>query len=367
MEMVPEQEQKVREFQMKWKGLTNDELLDMELKVLRQPPGEHPTSHHRVLVTMAMDDEMERRGIPWETRIARQDKMISNVQRIKEMVDQIYNSEHQEEKERITKALVDNIYGCTEQVKSRQEIDELYEQESELRKSLEDEMRRRVDFTRALVHELKNPVTAMMASSQLLVEEAPEGPLLRLARNIEESVVRLNKRISELLDIARGELNILKFARKEVDMVRMLQGIVAEMRPVISSHGQSLVVELPPSISSVMGDEERLREVVLNLLSNAIKFTPNDGTVTMMAREDNENLIVEVKDTGVGLAREHIQKVFEPYYRIEPDRQQLPGLGLGLAICKRTVEQHRGKIWVRSQKGKGSTFGFSIPLNTDVD
>ena len=263
-------------------------------------------------------------------------------------------------------AMMGTVRDITQRKIEEENIKGFYHGERELRKSLQDEMRRRVDFTRALVHELKTPVTAMMASIQLLAEEAPEGPLLRLAKNIEESVIRLNKRISELLDIARGELGILKYSQKKVNVMRMLQDIETEMSIAISNNQQSLVFELPPAIPTVMGDEERLREVIINLLGNAAKYTLQGGKITLRAREHNYSLIVEVEDTGSGIDKKDIDRIFEPYYRAENQSGTLTGLGLGLAICKRTVEHHGGKVWVSSQKGKGSTFGFSIPLTADV-
>ncbi|MFC1999836.1 sensor histidine kinase [Chloroflexota bacterium] len=102
--------------------------------------------------------------------------------------------------------------------------------------------------------------------------------------------------------------------------------------------------------------------VVINLLGNASEFSPEGEEIVLSAKEDDGNIVVEVDDNGPGIARKDIEEIFEPYYRVEVDRQRLPGLGLGLALCKRTVELHGGKIWVKSRKGKGSTFGFSIPL-----
>ena len=114
----------------------------------------------------------------------------------------------------------------------------------------------------------------------------------------------------------------------------------------------------------VWADETRLRQVVLNLLSNACKFTPEGGKITLRAREGDATLVVEVQDTGVGIAEEEQQRLFEPYYRVADDRQQFKGLGLGLTLCKMLVELHGGQIWVESHVGKGSTFGFSVPLET---
>ena len=111
-----------------------------------------------------------------------------------------------------------------------------------------------------------------------------------------------------------------------------------------------------------MADEDRLRQIILNLLSNASKFTPDGGKIILRAREKAANLILEVEDTGPGISDKDQKWLFEPYYRVERERERISGLGLGLALSKTLVELHGGQIWVKSQVGQGSTFGFSLPL-----
>lgn len=250
----------------------------------------------------------------------------------------------------------------TERKRSEGKLQQLYEQERKLRQELEAEMKKRVEFTRALAHELKTPLTPVMASSELLVTELQGEPLLSLAKNINRGASNLNNRIDELLDLARGEIGMLQLKLEPVDLQRLLREVADDMSPVASSHGQSLILELPSSLPLARGDEGRLRQVVLNLLSNASKFTPEGGRIVLRAGEDDASLVVEVQDTGHGITAEEQQRLFEPYHRLESDRDHLSGLGLGLALCKTLVELHGGRIWVQSQAGKGSTFGFSVPL-----
>jgi signal transduction histidine kinase len=136
------------------------------------------------------------------------------------------------------------------------------------------------------------------------------------------------------------------------------------MATVISGNGQSLNLALASSLPLVWADEERLQQVVLNLLINASKFTPEGGKITMKAKQKNSALVVEIQDTGPGIPEEEQQRLFQPYHRQLSDREHLSGLGLGLALCKYLVELHDGQIWVESEAGKGSTFGFSMPLAT---
>ncbi len=125
---------------------------------------------------------------------------------------------------------------------------------------------------------------------------------------------------------------------------------------------QTLELDLPPSLPTVCADEDRIREVMLNLLGNAFKFTPKAGKITLKACRVNGSLVVAVKDTGRGIVKEEHQRLFEPYYCPGSERERLNGLGLGLALSKMLMELHGGRIWVESQRGKGSTFSFSLPV-----
>ena len=147
-----------------------------------------------------------------------------------------------------------------------------------------------------------------------------------------------------------------------VDPLQMLNSIFDDMRPVISMNKQSLITELPPSLPYVTADADRLRQVMLNLLDNATKFTPEGGNITLKAKEEEAFLIMEVQDTGRGITKEEQERLFQPYHRLESDRERLSGLGLGLVLSKTIVELHGGQMWLESKPGKGSTFSFSIPL-----
>ena len=125
---------------------------------------------------------------------------------------------------------------------------------------------------------------------------------------------------------------------------------------------QTLNLDIAPNIM-VHADDQRIEQVLLNLLSNAIKFTPEGGAINVRACQDGERLVVNVQDSGPGIPNEEKRKLFVPYYQPSTDRSGLPGLGLGLVICKQIVELHGGSIWVQSEVGSGSTFSFSLPLS----
>jgi PAS domain S-box-containing protein len=263
-----------------------------------------------------------------------------------------------------SRAVLGHSMDITERERAETKLQELYEQERELRQELEAEVDRRILFTRALVHELKTPLTPVLSSSELLVSELREEPWLSIARNIHGGASNLSKRIDDLLDLAKVEIGSLQLTPKPVDARRLLRRIAGDMATVISGNGLSLNLALASSLPLVWADEERLQQVVLNLLINASKFTPEGGKITMKAKERDAALIVEIQDTGPGIPEEEQQRLFQPYHRQISDREHLSGLGLGLALCRYLVELQGGQIWVESQVGKGSSFGFSVPLAT---
>ena len=262
------------------------------------------------------------------------------------------------------RAILGHAMDITEQELAEEKLEEAYEKERRLRQELQIEVQRRVEFTRALVHELKTPLTPIMSSSDLLVSGLKEEPWLSVAQNIQRGAINLNKRIGELLDLARGEIGMLKLNPKRVDFLKLLQHVGSEMSVLAASNGQKLKVELPDSLPLPWADEDRLRQITQNLLVNATKFTPEGGTITLRAKEQNGSLVVEVQDTGYGISDEEQRRLFRPYHRQVGEREHLSGLGLGLALCKNLVQLHGGRIWVKSEEGKGATFSFSIPINS---
>jgi len=241
-------------------------------------------------------------------------------------------------------------------------IEEQKTKELILRKSLEAEMNKRADYTRELAHELKTPITPILSSSELLTEGIKEEPWLSLAKNIYRGATDMNDRLDDLLDMAKGEVGILRLNMEEIDPVSLIRQISEEMTPLIQHRQQTLALDLPPALPHIMGDEVRLRQVLRNLLNNATKFTPEKGKITIRGKRNDNNLVVEVEDTGSGIDADKMSKVFLPYVRLGEATEHQKGLGLGLKLSKTLVELHGGMIWVSSQKGAGSKFSFSIPV-----
>jgi two-component system KDP operon response regulator KdpE len=262
-------------------------------------------------------------------------------------------------------ALFACFYDVTERREYEAKLEDLYEREKNMRHQIEDEMNRRIEFTRALAHELKTPLTPILASSDSLVSEIKEERLSSLASNIRRSAHNLNSRIDELLDLAKGEVGILELNLEQIDLRPILHEAVETMATLAASKGLSLSVKTSPALPPVRADAVRTQQVLMNLLDNAIKFTPKDGQVTLTANVTDGFVIVEVHDTGPGVVADDQERIFKPYQRLSDDKGRLGGLGLGLALCKLLVELEGGRMWVRSHPGRGSIFGFSLPADVD--
>ena len=250
----------------------------------------------------------------------------------------------------------------TERKSAENQLKQLYASERQARRVVEQEVNKRADFFRALVHELKTPLTPILVSSETLAELIEDQTFKNLARNVYNGATRLNTRVDELLDISREELGMLKVKCEPVNMGVLLKDIISYVQPQVSKSHQILMADIPASLPLINGDESRLRQVMLNLLNNAMRFTPEGGIIRIKASISAESILVQVQDTGCGIDESGRQRLFQPYNRIEEDRQHFSGLGLGLALCKQLIDLHGGKIWVESQKGKGTSFFFSLAI-----
>jgi len=252
----------------------------------------------------------------------------------------------------------------TDRKRSEEKLAELYKLERDLRQQIEEEMKRRVEFSRALAHELKTPLTPVLASIDSLISELRDERLCNLATNIRRGANNLNVRINELLDIEKSEIGILELNPESVDLLHVVRETVDSVAPMAVRRGQSLNLDVPNSLPWIQADESRIEQVLLNLLNNAIQYTQQDGMIRVKVRTVGDGVLIEVQDNGPGISKSQQEHIFEPYRRAITGGSGSGGLGLGLALCKTLVELHGGKVWVKSKLGKGSTFAFSLPLAT---
>jgi signal transduction histidine kinase len=228
---------------------------------------------------------------------------------------------------------------------------------------LQKQIDQKVEFTRTLVHELKTPLTPMIGASEILIEKTKDDKVLsRISRNINRGALNLNRRISDLSDLAKGEIGLLTIYYKPFDLLQMIKDLVDYVKISIERKNQSIALDLPPSFPTVWADEDRIRQVILNLLDNAMKFTPKNGKIFIKVNANEESCMVHIKDNGCGIAIKDQKHLFELYWCSNDNEKELSGLGIGLPLSKMIIELHGGKIWFESEKDKQSIFSFSIPM-----
>lgn len=242
----------------------------------------------------------------------------------------------------------------------------LYALERITRKELERQDEQKTEFLHSVAHELKTPLTAIISSSELLSTELSSTAVSqrqRLIRNIIQSAWSMDKRVTALLDFAKTQVGDLMLRKEPLEIGLIIKEIASRLRVLFKNKEQSLKLEVLGSLPQVKADREKLEQIIVNLLSNANKFSPTGSKITLEARELDNRIIVEVKDSAPAITEEEKVKLFDPYYRggDTDKRQRVPGLGLGLAISRKLVELHQGELWVVSEPGRGNTFAFSLP------
>ena len=220
------------------------------------------------------------------------------------------------------------------------------------------------DFVSAVSHELRTPLSAIKGYAALL-GSGQFGPLAapqseRIAK-IEKHADLLAQLINNLLDIARIESGHVTMQPQQIPTEELLTGVHEILHPQMEAKRIRYATDVD-GVTTLFGDPQHLQRVFVNLLSNAVKYTPEGGTIRVGLARDGGSILATVSDTGCGIAPTDVSKLFQEFYRSnDPVNQRIRGTGLGLALVKRIVEAHRGRIWVTSEKGKGSTFTVSLP------
>ncbi|HEY8347617.1 MAG TPA: response regulator [Symbiobacteriaceae bacterium] len=225
--------------------------------------------------------------------------------------------------------------------------------------------RMKSEFIATVSHELRTPMTSIKGSLGLVLagatgEVSPEAKeLLSIAQNNTDRLIRL---INDILDISRLEAGKMEIRVQPLSVSETIHRAIQEMQAFADERGVKLTASLPEDLPRMMGDADRIDQVLVNLLSNGIKFS-NPGTeVKVTAGHDGDIVWIRVEDQGIGISREHLDKIFDKFHRVDnASTRRTGGTGLGLAICKAIVEEHGGKIWVESELGKGSAFTFTLP------
>jgi two-component system sensor histidine kinase BarA len=232
------------------------------------------------------------------------------------------------------------------------------------------------NFLATVSHELRTPLTSVIGYSEMLLEGIA-GELndeqREYVRTVMEKGDQLLQLITGILDISRMEAGEMRIDKSPVDLDEVVSIALSTIAPHARRKRLSLHCTVPPGLPLVLGDRDKIRQVLLNLLGNAVKFTPEGGRVEVAAEvgplkpslpgDPARGVRVWVHDSGIGVPPQHHQRVFDPFFQVDnTSTREYGGTGLGLSIVKRLVEAHGGAVWVDSEPGRGSTFSFTIPL-----
>ena len=164
------------------------------------------------------------------------------------------------------------------------------------------------------------------------------------------------------MELSRLESGRVQLKHEPVDLLQVVQDTVTVQRPQAAEQGITIALELPDNLPALMGDQDRIRQVMVNLISNAIKYNRPEGTITISAVLHEKAIRVCVQDTGKGIPPEAVKNLFKRFYRVPDTEGYTTGTGLGLSITQRIVQELGGRIWLESELGKGSSFFFTLPL-----
>ena len=231
--------------------------------------------------------------------------------------------------------------------------------------SIQEANRLKTEFVSMVSHELRTPLTSIQGYVHLLLE-GEAGPLSEEQREFVEVVrgnaERLLTLINDLLDLSRIEAGRTELHPTTLDVGRSIREVADSLRPLVEAKGQQLALDLPDRLPAAWADPERVIQILTNLLSNAHKYTPAGGRIAVAARAQDGRVVVDVRDTGIGLSPDEQAQLFTRFFRARNTAtRQVSGTGLALAITRSLIELHGGEIAVISAPGEGSTFTFSLP------
>lgn len=256
-----------------------------------------------------------------------------------------------------------------------EKIQERTERLEEAKAMAEAANRAKSEFLANMSHELRTPLNAIIGFSEAL-SEGLYGPLnekqKEYLKDIERSGIRLLNTINDIIDVSRIEAGAVTLENAEFSLKELLFSSEAIFREKAKMHNIEMTYSVEEGLDIIKGDQRKLKQILVNLISNSIKFTPDGGKVNVIAKRavnkygdkvDADYIEISVEDTGIGIDEKDVPKLFQAFQQLEsPYQKRYEGTGLGLFLIKRLIEMMGGKIWVQSEKGRGSKFTFVIPL-----
>ncbi len=252
---------------------------------------------------------------------------------------------------------------------ANQELARLSDRLKAMAQAAEEARRVKEEFVANVSHELRTPLNMIIGFSEMITQapqvygaELPPALLADIAA-IQRNSQHLASLVDDVLDLSQIEAGRMALSKEWASIQEIIEAAVSAVQPLFESKGLSLEIEVPPDLPALFCDSMRIRQVMLNLLSNAGRFTEKGG-VQVRAWREGEDIVVSVADTGPGIALEDQERLFEPFQQLDGSiRRRHGGSGLGLSISKRFVEMHKGRMWLESEVGVGTTVYFSLPLS----
>lgn len=280
-------------------------------------------------------------------------KRIKEIDEIKNIVASIRQSKYQSSDEIVLTKHLSAL---------ENEIKEMFEKAKSDIEYLERLQRMRSQFLANVSHELRTPIFSIQGYLETLLNGAMDDPKVNkhFLQKANQNTVNLSNLLNDLIDISMIESGEMRMSYRYFDINIFIQSIISEFIPIAEEKNIKLIFNPAKEGLQVFGDKDKLRQVFVNLLQNAIKYT-DDGSIEVLLEEDKKLVNITVKDTGIGIPEDDLNRVFERFYRVDKARSRaVGGTGLGLAIVKHIIEAHNSKIIVQSRLGEGSTFSFKL-------
>lgn len=238
---------------------------------------------------------------------------------------------------------------------------------AQLYKSAKDAISLRDDFISVASHELKTPITSVKIFTQVLqkhAEKTEDDKAVKSLAKMDKQIDKLTELVLNLLNIAKIQTGRMEYTEKPFDFDKMVMEVVDVLQHMTVKHK---IIVVGKTNKKFFGDEDRIGQVISNLISNAIKYSPHADKIIVTLSAKRNHIGLSVQDFGIGMAKEHLEKIFNRFYRVSGATDKtFPGLGIGLYISHEIIKRHGGKLWAESDEGKGSTFYLSLPLVQDM-
>ena len=223
----------------------------------------------------------------------------------------------------------------------------------------------RKEFVANVSHELKTPITTIKSYTETLMEykDLDEELSNKFLMVIDKECDRMARIVRDLLQLSNLDYNQTKWNKVECKVDKLIEDVCLKLDLAIKEKNHKLIVDLEENLPDIIVDIDGMEQVILNVLSNAIKYTPDNGEIKISAVKDYDKVVIKVKDNGIGIPKEDINRIFERFYRVDKGRsRELGGTGLGLSIAKQIVEAHDGRITLESEYNKGTEVSIALPI-----